>query len=52
MQREYDEQMDGQRQVLYDEDGNEILADEYGEEMDDVMDPETYNEELQKATEG
>lgn len=44
MQAEYD-QMDGQRQVLYDMDGNEILEDEYGNEMGDVMDPEQYGEE-------
>lgn len=44
MQAEYD-QMDGQRQVLYDMDGNEILQDEYGDEMADVMDPEQYGEE-------
>lgn len=30
-------------------DGNEILADEYGDEMDDVMDPEAYQEEMHKA---
>ena len=48
MQAEYD-QMDGQRQVLYDMDGNEILEDEYGNEMADVMDPEQYGEEQDYA---
>ena len=37
--------MDGQRQVLYDMDGNEILEDEYGNELGDVMDPEEYGQE-------
>ena len=37
--------MDGQRQVLYDMDGNEILEDEYGNELGDVMDPEEYERE-------
>ena len=44
MQAEYDE-MGGRRQVAYDMDGNEILQDEYGNEMDDVMDPEAYGQE-------
>lgn len=39
MQMDYDQMEDGQK-VLYDMDGNEILADEYGDEMADVMDPE------------
>ena len=43
MQAEYDQQ-DGEQHVLYDMDGNEILEDEYGNEMGDVMDPE-YGEE-------
>jgi len=35
--------MSGQgRQVLYDMDGNEILEDEYGAEIDQAMDPEEY----------
>jgi len=38
--------MSGQgRQVLYDMDGNEIHEDEYGAEMDNVMDPEDYERE-------
>ena len=44
MQAEYDQDMDGKRQVMYDMDGNEILQDEYGPEMDDVMDPEDYDQ--------
>ena len=46
--------MSGQgRQVLYDMDGNEILEDEYGAEMDDVMDPEEqYEREQQNYAEG
>ena len=44
MQAEYDE-MGGKRHVAYDMDGNEILQDEYGNEMDDVMDPEAYGQE-------
>lgn len=44
MQRQYDAQMSGQgRRVLYDMDGNEILEDEYGQEMEE-MDPE-YDQE-------
>ena len=43
--------MEGQRQVLYDMDGNEILEDEYGNEMDDVMDPE-YGEEQNQGEQG
>lgn len=42
MQAEYDD-MGGRRQVAYDMDGN--LQDEYGNEMDDVMDPEAYGQE-------
>lgn len=34
-----------QAEVAYDMDGNEILQDEYGNEMDDVMDPEAYGQE-------
>jgi len=38
--------MSGQgRQILYDMDGNQILEDEYGAEMDDVMDPEEQYEQ-------
>ena len=44
--------MDGQRQVLYDMDGNEILEDEYGNEMGDVMDPEAYGEEEDAGAQG
>jgi len=44
MQMEYDQQ-DQRRQVMYDMDGNEILEDEYGNELEDVMDPEEYGQE-------
>lgn len=44
--------MDGQRQVLYDMDGNEILEDEYGNELGDVMDPEAYGEEEDAGAQG
>ena len=50
MQMDYDMSGQGQ-QVLYDMDGNEILEDEYGNEMDDVMDPEDYGQE-QAGSEG
>ena len=51
MQAEYDE-MGGRRQVAYDMDGNEILQDEYGNEMDDVMDPEAYGQEEPMGEQG
>ena len=45
MQADYDAQMSGHgRQVLYDMDGNEILEDEYGQEMDGAME-EGYGQE-------
>lgn len=42
LQQDYEAQMSGERQhkVLYDMDGNEILEDEYGAEIDGVIEPE------------